>query len=59
MIVEWNAHMFSADRARYPFSPEAAYIPSAVMLHADPLADYQERMRREGIDYAVLVQPEP
>lgn len=59
MIVEWNAHMFSADRDRYPFHPQAAYVPDASRLHADPLAVYEERMRREGIDRAVLVHPEP
>jgi L-fuconolactonase len=59
MIVEWNEHMFSADRARYPFSAQAAYHPPDERLAADPLAVYQERMRREAIDAAVLVQPEP
>jgi predicted TIM-barrel fold metal-dependent hydrolase len=59
MIVEWNEHMFSADRARYPFSAQAAYRPPDERLAADPLAVYQERMRREAIDAAVLVQPEP
>lgn len=59
MIVEWNEHMFSADRARYPFFAQAAYTPSDAMMKPDPLAVYQERMRREGIDRAVLVQPEP
>ncbi len=27
MIIEWNAHMFSADTDRYPFHPRAAYVP--------------------------------
>lgn len=59
MIVEWNAHMFSQDRRRYPFHPHAAYIPDLSRLAADPLAAYRERLRQEGIDRAVLVQPEP
>lgn len=59
MIVEWNEHMFSADDARYPFSPAAAYIPTGPMRKADPYAAYHARMAREGIDAAVLVQPEP
>ena len=59
MIVEWNAHPFSQDQHRYPFHPRATYIPDPSRLAADPLADYHERMRREGIDRAVLVQPEP
>ena len=59
MIVEWNAHMFSSDRSRYPFYTHAAYIPAAESLLADPLAAYQQRMREVGITRAVLVQPEP
>jgi L-fuconolactonase len=59
MIVEWNAHMFSSDTRRYPFHPQAAYVPKVEDLTEDPLASYLERMRRAGIDRAVLVQPEP
>jgi hypothetical protein len=29
MIVEWNAHMFSSDVERYPFYPQATYVPDA------------------------------
>jgi L-fuconolactonase len=59
MIVEWNAHMFSRERQRYPFIPGAAYIPGEQDLLADPLAAYVQRMEDVGIDRAVLVQPEP
>lgn len=59
MIIEWNTHLFSRDTARYPFHPQAAYTPSAEHLSPDPLADYLDRMQRLGIDYAVLVHPEP
>jgi predicted TIM-barrel fold metal-dependent hydrolase len=59
MIVEWNAHIFSPDRERYPFHPNAAYTPDLSEAPADPLAAYLERMEREGIDRAVLVHPEP
>ena len=59
MIIEWNAHMFSADTARFPFHPQAVYTPRAANLEADPLAAYLERMRQEGIVRAVLVHPEP
>jgi predicted TIM-barrel fold metal-dependent hydrolase len=59
MIVEWNAHMFSSDTARYPFHPAAAYVPSVAELEKNPLASYLKRMDRLGIDYAVLVHPEP
>ena len=59
MIIEWNAHMFSSDTVRYPFHPQAAYVPDGSHLSADPLADYMRRMENEGIDRAVLVHPEP
>jgi predicted TIM-barrel fold metal-dependent hydrolase len=59
MIIEWNAHMFSSDTDRYPFHPRATYVPGPEGRAGDPLADYLARMEREGIDRAVLVQPEP
>jgi predicted TIM-barrel fold metal-dependent hydrolase len=59
MIIEWNAHMFSSDTDRYPFHPRATYVPGPGGRARDPLADYLARMDREGIDRAVLVQPEP
>src|SRR6058998_1840166 len=59
MIVEWNAHIFSSDRERYPFHPQAAYTPDVSGAPADPLGAYLERMESEGIDRAVLVHPEP
>ena len=59
MRIEWNAHMFSRDRGRYPFHAQAAYTPREEMLAADPLGDYLARMQAEGIDRGVLVQPEP
>jgi L-fuconolactonase len=59
VIIEWNEHMFSADRVRYPLSAQAAYVPPDWRFVPDPLAVYQERMREERIDRAVLVQPEP
>jgi predicted TIM-barrel fold metal-dependent hydrolase len=59
MIIEWNAHMFSADTARYPFHPRATYVPGPAQRADDPLAGYLARMDREGIDRAVIVQPEP
>lgn len=59
MIIEWNAHMFSADTRRYPFHPKAVYHPSPDQFSADPLADYLARLEQHGIDRAVLVHPEP
>lgn len=59
MIIEWNAHIFSSDVQRYPFHKMASYIPDAAQLHPDPLAAYLERMRKDAIDRAVLVHPEP
>src|SRR4051812_23001018 len=59
MIVEWNAHIFSSDRERYPFHPQAAYTADVSGAPADPLGAYLQRMEQEGIDRAVLVHPEP
>jgi predicted TIM-barrel fold metal-dependent hydrolase len=57
MIIEWNTHLFSSDTTRYPFHPKAAYRPGD--LSPDPLADYLSRMESVGMDYAVIVHPEP
>lgn len=59
MIIEWNHHLFSRDHTRYPWHPRATYIPDESQQHDDPLAAYLQRMRDEGIDRAVIVQPEP
>lgn len=59
MIVEWNAHIFSADTEKYPFHPRAAYVPGEDARFDDPLAEYMARMSTEEIDRAVLVHPEP
>ena len=59
MIVEWNAHMFSSDCQRYSFHPQAVYAPPEERLSMDPLAEYLQHMDAEGIERAVLVQPEP
>jgi predicted TIM-barrel fold metal-dependent hydrolase len=57
MIIEWIHHLFSSDTQRYPWHPRATYIPQGT--HADPLAHYMKQMQANGIDRAVLVQPEP
>ncbi|MCJ7550638.1 MAG: amidohydrolase family protein [Anaerolineae bacterium] len=59
MIIEWNAHMFNSDTDRYPFHLRAAYVPGPEQRSDDPLVDYLAHMDAEGIDRAVLVQPEP
>jgi L-fuconolactonase len=59
MIIEWNTHLFSQDTDRYPFHPRAVYTPDPESLSADPLADYLDSMAQRGIDFAVLVHPEP
>lgn len=59
MIIEWNAHMFSADTNRYPFHPNAVYTPNPSNWEEDPLATYLQRLKTENIDRAVLVHPEP
>jgi predicted TIM-barrel fold metal-dependent hydrolase len=57
MIIEWIHHLFSSDTQRYPWHPRATYIPQDT--HADPSAHYLQHMQANGIDRAVLVQPEP
>src|SRR5204863_8579622 len=59
MVIEWNAHIFSPDRERYPFHRQAAYRPDTSGQPADPLQAYLDRMAEAGIDRAVIVQPEP
>jgi predicted TIM-barrel fold metal-dependent hydrolase len=58
-VIEWNQHMFSADVKRFPFHPKAAYKPDPTKFPADPLASYIGHLNSEGIDKAMLVQPEP
>jgi predicted TIM-barrel fold metal-dependent hydrolase len=58
-VIEWNQHMFCSDTARFPFSPRGTYKPDASRLSADPVADYQARMKAVGIDRALFVHPEP
>lgn len=58
-VIEWNHHLFSRDRARYPFHARATYRPDEARLVGDPIGDYLARLGREGIDRAVVVQPEP
>jgi predicted TIM-barrel fold metal-dependent hydrolase len=59
MIVEWNTHLFAADTDRYPFHPNAAYVPGPDRRLDDPLAAYLQSMEDRGIDRAVVVHPEP
>ena len=59
MIIDWNHHLFSADRSRCPLHPRATYTPGGAMVSADPIGEYLATMERTGIDRAVLVQPEP
>ncbi len=58
-VIEWNAHIFSPDTAKYPFHPKATYHPDASKYPQDPLNVYLKRMNDEGIDRAVIVHPEP
>jgi predicted TIM-barrel fold metal-dependent hydrolase len=58
-VIEWNMHMFSANTAKFPFHPQAAYRPDPAKLPADPLPPYQAHLKEAGIDKAMFVQPEP
>jgi predicted TIM-barrel fold metal-dependent hydrolase len=59
VVIEWNQHMFSRDVARFPYGARATYRPDPAKNPPDPLAAYQQRLKAEGIDKAVIVQPEP
>ena len=58
-VIEWNAHMFSSNTAKFPFSPRGTYKPDASRLAADPLVVYQAHLKEFGIDRALFVHPEP
>jgi predicted TIM-barrel fold metal-dependent hydrolase len=58
-VIEWNAHIFSPDVQRYPFHVQAVYQPDVSKQPKDPLAAYLQHLDKEGIDRAVIVQPEP
>ena len=58
-VIEWNYHLFSSNVAKFPYHPQAAYKPDPAKNPADPLAEYQKRLKAEGIDKALFVQPEP
>jgi len=58
-VIEWNAHMFSSNTAKFPFHPNAVYKPDTEKLPADPLPPYEAHLKQFGIDKAMLVQPEP
>jgi L-fuconolactonase len=59
MVIEWNAHIFSRDVTRYPFHKQAFYEPELSQQFDDPLGAYLQHLEREGINRAVIVQPEP
>src|SRR5271154_1313428 len=59
VIIEWNQHMFSQNVAKFPYGARATYRPDAAKNPPDPLVAYQKRMKDEGIDRALFVQPEP
>lgn len=58
-VIEWNAHIFSRDTAKFPFHPDATYKPDASKYADNPLQIYLDRLKTEGIDKAVIVHPEP
>ncbi|MFY0653382.1 MAG: amidohydrolase [Cyclobacteriaceae bacterium] len=58
-VIEWNAHIFSPDTSKYPIHPKATYTPDVSVHPSDPLAAYMKRLKKEGINRAVIVHPEP
>lgn len=59
MLIEWIHHLFSADTQRYPWHPNAVYIPEPQALDPDPLRAYINYLDTQQIDRAILVHPEP
>lgn len=58
-IIEWNAHLFSSEVAKYPFHKNAFYRPDPINFSDDPLTVYLNHLDEIGIDKAVVVHPEP
>lgn len=52
-LIETHVHLFSADPARFPFSP-LSYKPKPL-----PVEDYVKFAVAAKIDHAIAVQPEP
>ncbi len=52
--VETHLHLFSPDRQRFPYHPNAVYKPEPA-----PLPDYLQVAAEVGIDRVVIVHPEP
>ncbi|MDB5734323.1 MAG: hypothetical protein JWN16_960 [Alphaproteobacteria bacterium] len=58
-VIEWNAHMFSSNVQKFPFSPRGTYKPDASRLLVDPVISYVGHLNEFGIDKAMFVHPEP
>ena len=59
LLIEWNAHLFSADISKYPFHSKATYKPDYTNFPEDPLEEYLKHLDNLKIDRAVVVHPEP
>ncbi len=53
-LIETHLHLFSPDRRRFPYHPNAPYRPEPA-----PLEDYLVFAAEAGITGAVIVHPEP
>jgi len=53
-VIDTHIHLFSPNRERFPYHPNATYQPEA-----SPLEDYLHFVSYAGIDGVVIVHPEP
>lgn len=54
-VVDCHIHLWAADKKRFPFHPDAPYIPEHVSTVEQWLSDRQN----SGIDIGIFVHPEP
>lgn len=68
LVIEWNAHLFDSDVAKFPFHERATYHPTpspesggwSCTAPTGVIADdYAMSLAERGIDRAVVVHPEP
>src|SRR4051812_35043937 len=53
LVVDAHLHVWSLDAARYPFAPDAPYVPE-IPGDTEMLL---RLMARSGVDRAVIIQP--
>ena len=54
-VIDAHVHLFAADQARFPYHPDAPYVPD----RHSPVEPFLDHLAAARIDGAVLVHPEP